>query len=565
LKKAAETELDLAAQAHDVMKRRELPSIRTEPLADIEQLLAKTIDDVSEEVTALINNHLDKHGLEPNSRRWIKYGVDNNQADTCPFCDQDILGRPLTEAYAAYFSDAFSELSHAVEEARNRLSDEISPSISERWESIRAEIEYWKRVCVLPIEPKLEPEEIVVVQGGINLLLELLDQKIANPLLKIDGGPERALIVSAFASLQELNSNLDLCKIEVAKARKVANDLDMRVAQSKVAHLDSLLARSEDDVTLWVERYNTATSRRAEIVEQKKNAQEDLRKYATVTVGTRQSQINEMLDNFGANFSIVDTKANFKGREPNAEFSIEIAKHKISVGEKKPDEPSFGTVLSSGDKTTLALAFFLTQALADSQLDSSVVVFDDPFNSQDLNRQFETTSQIRALSNKAGQTIVFSHDPRFLNMIAKDSHDSTTSTYQLRCKDNGDGAITRWLISDTLKELYVRQSEIIREFATHGQPLKGENLNSVKQAIRPFLEDYIRARFPARFEEMDMLYGMIETIEKAGSDDPLHSSLTDLIALNEYTRPNMHGGGAMPEETELRANCKKVVRIVGRY
>ena len=56
-------------------------------------------------------------------------------------------------------------------------------------------------------------------------------------------------------------------------------------------------------------------------------------------------------------FRVVDAKTNFVGREPNTEFAIEIGTHKIKAGDKSDSAPSFKTVLSAGDKTTLALAF----------------------------------------------------------------------------------------------------------------------------------------------------------------------------------------------------------------
>ena len=211
------------------------------------------------------------------------------------------------------------------------------------------------------------------------------------------------------------------------------------------------------------------------------------------------------------------------------------------------------------------MAFFIAQVRADPNLSDALVVFDDPFNSQDMSRQFETTSQIRVLAGKAKQTLVLSHDPRFLQMIEKDSHGATTRTFQLLCTDAGEGSLATWSSADELKELYVRQSEIIREYASHGTLLVNVTHVSILQAIRPFLEDYIRARFPGRFDKAEMLFGMITAIQTAGADDPLHGSIDDLNSLNEFTRPNMHGGGQSPDPVALRAQCQKVVRIVGRY
>lgn len=85
------------------------------------------------------------------------------------------------------------------------------------------------------------------------------------------------------------------------------------------------------------------------------------------------------------------------------------------------------------------------------------------------------------------------------------------------------------------------------------------------QVIRPFLEDYIKARFPGRFIANEQIVAMTDAIKLVGPDDPLFDSVDDLLALNEYTRVNMHGGGQVPDPVALRAQTKKIVALVGKY
>tara|TARA_R110000803_G_scaffold17030_2_gene46408 strand:- start:195 stop:2444 length:2250 start_codon:yes stop_codon:yes gene_type:complete len=563
---SAQKELELARQATAVTERRELPSLRILSLTEIEAMLQRTIDDVAADAVTHVKDHIEKHKLGPNSQQWLKYGFDHNKEETCPYCDQDVTGLKIIDAYKAYFSESYTTLNAECEAVLVALkSFKANPNISDRWAQLNRELDFWKTVCELPVEPSLSSEELEEIESGVDVLIDTMVQKTSNPLGVVSLGESRVVAEKLYQLIDSLNGELAQCAAAIQLARTSASASNLQEAGRKLQYLKALKGRGDAEVADWATKYVAVTERKAALETEKKAEQKKLREYAESTVGSRQKDINNLLSNFGANFSVVDTKANFKGREPNAEFAIEISKYKVIAGEKKADEPSFGTVLSSGDKTTLALAFFLSQVLADADLASSVVVFDDPFNSQDLNRQFETTSQIRALSEKAAQTIVFSHDPRFLFMIEKDSDSATTCTLQLRCTIEGDGSLTQWKSSDTLKALYVRQSEIIREYATHGKPLKGESENSVLQAIRPFLEDYIRARFPGRFGDKAMLAEMIEAITDAGSDDPLYTSVSDLTSLNEYTRPNMHGGGTTPDEDALRAQCRKVVGIIGAY
>jgi wobble nucleotide-excising tRNase len=337
------------------------------------------------------------------------------------------------------------------------------------------------------------------------------------------------------------------------------------VATENLRKWEALKAKESEPIKSAVATYQTAEKRRAEIVKEKEKAQSDLKAFALKAIGTRQAEINELLSNFGANFTVVDAKANFVGREPNTDYAIAVGANKIKVGEHSDTEPSFKTVLSAGDKTTLALAFFISQVKADPQLADAIVVFDDPFNSQDIYRQFETTSQIRAVAEAATQTIVLSHDPRFLDMIEKNADSAVVGTFQMLCSDTGEGAISAWSAADELKDLYVKRAQEIQEYAGRGKLLKGVTALEIVQGMRPFLEDYLRARYPGRFADQDMLFGMVDVIKQAGNDDPMSPSVADLLSLNEYTRPEHHGGGKQPDPIELRAQCKKIVKIIGAY
>lgn len=282
----------------------------------------------------------------------------------------------------------------------------------------------------------------------------------------------------------------------------------------------------------------------------------------SVTRENMRSLLPVVLGKKGVELSKIIIELDREQRELDAAMKGYAAK---KVGEQSETEPSFKTVLSAGDKTTLALAFFISQARSDPELSSSVVVFDDPFSSQDMHRRFETTSQIREIARNACQSIVLSHDPRFLDLIEKNAEASTTSTFQLQCADSGHGSISVSIAADELKELYIRRSEMLREYAGRGKLLKDTTDIELVQAMRPFLEDYLRARNPGRFNDMEYLFGMADAIKRAGAADPLFDSVSDLLAINEYTRPEHHGGGKTPDPDELRAHSKRIVRIIGTY
>ena len=75
--------------------------------------------------------------------------------------------------------------------------------------------------------------------------------------------------------------------------------------------------------------------------------------------------INRYLNDFGAGFQIVKVSRSFAGgRQPSATYAVELRGFEVPLGDAGTPvgTPSFRTVLSSGDKSTLALAFFLARS-----------------------------------------------------------------------------------------------------------------------------------------------------------------------------------------------------------
>lgn len=566
-----DAKIDKAAKAVElathaaIVKQKANPKKVAVATADYYREIAeRTIADVSEDAAEQVRHHAEKHNLAPpHGERWLKYGLDHTN-DHCPYCDQSLTDVTLIDAFTAYFSEAFGALVKDRDDAIEALKN-VKTEFAALADANTVDFDFWKGVCTLPLLPSLSSDARIKVIAGLDLLLVALESKVKAPLAKISFDKDAMAIAAALSLIDGYNSAVESCIIAIEAAKAEVANADLAVATESLRKWEALKAKQNEPIKSAVIAYKAAEKRRAEIVKEKEQAQSDLKNFASKAIGTRQAEINDLLSNFGANFKIVDAKANFVGREPNTDYAIAVGANKIKVGEHSNTEPSFKTVLSAGDKTTLALAFFISQVKADPQLADAVVVFDDPFNSQDIYRQFETTSQIRAVAEVATQTIVLSHDPRFLDMIEKNADSAAVGTFQMLCADTGEGAISAWSASDELKDLYVKRAQEIQEYAGRGKLLKNITAIELVQGMRPFLEDYLRARYPGRFADQDMLFGMVENIKQAGNGDPMFPSVADLFSLNEYTRPEHHGGGKQPDPTELRAQCKKIVKIIGAY
>jgi wobble nucleotide-excising tRNase len=409
--------------------------------------LMRTISEVSEDATTRVKAQIDNYQLGIHGEKWLKFGVEHVHDANCPFCAQSVEGLTIVDAYKAYFSEAFGaliadrdlQIGHLKEVAVGGAAD-IKATIARN----DADLTFWKTVCELPVTPTLSDSDQTEIASAIETLLELYQAKVANPLAPIALGASQQSIEKAFLLIEYYSQKIEACiaVIDAARIATAATDLDQ--AEQTLKQWQALQEKESVPIKTTAADYIKADDRRSAIEVEKKAAQTALTTYSAKTMSDRQTEVNSLLSDFGTNFRVVDAKASFVGREPNTEFAIAVGKSKIPVGEKSDTVPSFKTVLSAGDKFTLALAFFIAQVKADPSLKDAIVVFDDPFSSQDMNRQFETTSQIRSIADVACQTLVLSHDPRFLHMIELDAPNSYTATFQITCDDVGQGEILVW-------------------------------------------------------------------------------------------------------------------------
>jgi wobble nucleotide-excising tRNase len=129
--------------------------------------------------------------------------------------------------------------------------------------------------------------------------------------------------------------------------------------------------------------------------------------------------MNEHLDNFNAGFRIAETTHTYPGGVATSSYQLVINKTRVDIGDGRTplDRPSFKNTLSGGDRSTLALAFFLADLERDPDRQSRIVVFDDPMSSQDAFRRRQTIHEIRRTGRECAQVIVLSHDAAFLRQV----------------------------------------------------------------------------------------------------------------------------------------------------
>ena len=555
--------LELARRATAIAKQRMPSQFEIPSEDDLHGILQSTIEDAASDTIAAVEEHLAKHSMAPRGQQWLKFGFDHTDDTSCPYCGQSTSGVALVETFKTYFSATFSAHVQRIEQIASRFAA-VAETLDHRLADNATDIDAWAKVCKLPPIESLSGHA-QDLRLGLAEVKSQLQKKQADPIRAVDTIAARPVIDALYNAARSYNDLIERCSIAAAQAQVEARNADEGRAVRVLATRQALKAKAHEPMKSVTDKLIALSARKGKLETDKAEKQAALKQHVSTSVTTRQAQINALLRAFGANFEIGQTKASFVGRDPSAEYAVLIGRHAVHAGSVVEGKPSFKTVLSAGDKYTLALAFFLTHLRARPDVKECVVVLDDPFSSQDMHRQFETASQIRRLVGETRQVVVLSHDPRFLHLIYKDADPAVVGEYQICLDSDHGGSVRSWSSEEELKSAYVRQSERIRNYASTGQFLKDSSAEGLIRDLRPFLEQYIRHRFPGRFAMLKMLPDMIGEVEAGGSDDPLFASVAELRSLNEYTRGDMHGGASVPDADQLRAQCRKVVDLVGRY
>ena len=238
----------------------------------------------------------------------------------------------------------------------------------------------------------------------------------------------------------------------------------------------------------------------------------------------------------------------------------------LGDGKTPPGQPSFRNTISSGDRSTLALAFFLAKLEHDPDKASKIVVFDDPFNSQDNFRKDHTVRKIRDCGETCAQVIVFSHDMYFLKRIWDRLQEKPAERKCLELRRLGlyNTAIVEWDIEAATQSAYKANRQTLTDFYHEGigKP------RDVVQKIRPILETYTKVLAGDTVAEADTIGDLVRKIRASGSEHQLYPLCDELDDLNIYTRRYHHGENQQAAtepitDGELHSHVKRTLEMTG--
>jgi wobble nucleotide-excising tRNase len=570
---AAQREVTAGSEASVINSHQALKQLIALTIpADLQATLNLTLEAVSSEAEAKIRQHIADHAMAKQGQAWISQGLQFNCEPNCPFCGQDITNNELVELYKQYFSEAYKQLKAGLIQQGVNFSNGFGDrQIQEIISSIRENIslvQFWKRYLDITDLPDLDTDSVRTVLSEMKeATLVLLRSKATNPLEIV---PLDERFNTALQHFNELTNNLNaynqICARfnEAVEAKKSAvRNINLPALQATLRRFELSKRRFEAPLQDHCTTLLELQRQKGELETQKNQIKTQLDTYSSTTFGRYQSAINEYLEKFNAGFSISDVDPNFVGGA-NAQYQIVINNSAIRLGDDRTpaNEACFKNTLSSGDKSTLALALFLAQIDNHPDKANLILLIDDPFNSQDSFRRNQTAIEIYRAGRQCKQTIVLSHDAHFLQLVKEKIHDAPIKTLQFIPSGVDNSDIKELDLERHLRpelRVLIDKLQIYRTDGT-GDP------NDIVQKLRPLLEGYCRNLCMTLFSDQAMLSEILTHIRSNQTGHPLSHLYDELNDINDYTSRHHHADGRITHivnQGELLGYVRRTLRLVG--
>lgn len=575
---AKEAELAARRRAKEVADRANLSEISLPDLpSGLSDLLSATLEEVATDAETRVKAHLAAH-MDDRGEEWVGQGLRYSEAETCPFCGQPIAGIALVEAYRAYFNEEYAKLKNRIRDAtasvQRAFGEEALLGLQQRIATHLADLEFWQGFAEVQPEPiELEPIRNAWVSAR-NEALSALGRKAAAPLEVVLLSDAAREAIDEYGRVADRLERFNLSLVEPRAAIQTVkehsalgspDDTERELLKLKLTHL-----RYREDVAKLCDEHSEIVAKTQRLEQQKEVARQAVENYSDRVFPEYQWAINRYLNDFGAGFQIVKVSRSFAGgRQPSATYAVELRGFEVPLGDASTPvgTPSFRTVLSSGDKSTLALAFFLARLDRDDRLGNKVVILDDPISSFDRSRIEQTQQVIERLSHRAKQVVVMSHEPYFLRRLWQEVPAGRLKPLKIE-RHEDSSAIVEWDVERDTRSRYHQQYFMMLEYF-QGLPDRPDAL-SVAKCIRPVVEGCLRYRFPEHFTGHDRFQNMLDKIREADSDSPLvilKPNLEQLESINTYSRRFHHDDDApfTPAEIddgELRTWVERTLRVV---
>lgn len=574
---AAERALKAVQQADKIAALKSPEEITAPALpGNVASVLASTVADIDAGARSRLLEHFKRFELDKKAEEWISYGLDHIHDDACAFCGREgVDAEGMATLYSQIFGEAYkghlaiikelaSEIETALgEEARNTLAAKMKANA----EAVGQWGEYVRLEQELPDMSGFAPLIIAAHKAA----KALMDKKRAAPLDKIDAAADLVDIAKELTEAGELLESYDEAVAAINAATAKAASTAPTTIEAATAARDNVkkrMARHDPGVGNRVKAYFRAKKRDERARRIRTAIQKSLKKANEDAAEHYHQRVNHYLGRFGASFTISKITNNMQGNAGQSDYGLiikgeTIARHR---GRQADAVTSFRNTLSAGDKTTLALAFFLAKLDHDGKLCDKTLVVDDPLSSHDSHRRRETVNAIKELCGRCQQVIVLSHDEFLLREIERRCSGITTAAFQIDYDGDDEWSVAKAVNLDLLCR--AGHAKMVDEIAAYIDARKGQP-DDVVLKIRQVLETHYRRSYSGWFDHDQNLGSIVRSISEAGAMHPCHRDLGKLDNCNDATCDKHHGDDAAVvvkrgvDPDELKVIAVDALELVG--
>jgi wobble nucleotide-excising tRNase len=567
----AQKDLKAVQQADRLSKLKGLTTLAIpEITVDVEGTLERTLQSIEEASRARLAAHFKQFELGRQGEGWVKFGLEHIHNDTCPFCGKDnvdekglvtLYNQIFGETYKAHF-DAIREASESIEAVIGAQPQWACTTTS----ATNAEaLASWAEFISLDAAslPNIAPA-IESLKAAHDLFMGLFDAKRETPLNAITRPDEiaqaRAKLAEAVSAITAYNEAIDAAQTAIT-ARLAQTSTPEAQSMLRVANLIKRKNRTDPGVQSRIDVFLRAKRQDERARRMRSTVQSRLKRANKEAADHYYTKVNEYLGKFDASFRISEFTNSMTGNAGSVDYGLIVRGHEVSRGrgEAAPEVPSFRNTLSTGDKTTLAFAFFLAGLDRLPDLANRVIVFDDPMSSHDTHRQAKTVELLKGVCGRSAQMIVLSHDEHFLRQLKRRCAGTPDVCYKIE----GEGA-DNWSKAEIADLDQLCQSDHAKQLAKL-HAFYNERIgdaSDVSPAVRKVLETHFRGAYTAYFDPGDNLGPIIRKIRVHGCNHPCWDIVDVLDACNNATMNEHHGDdpSVVPTGPIDPDNLRSVVR-----
>ncbi|MDW2744225.1 AAA family ATPase [Atlantibacter subterraneus] len=544
------------------------------PLIDF-QFFNISLDSISKEAKLKVDEHIAEN-LKERDVAWLETGLSLiTEKNNCPFCAQSLSKSPIYSMFTEFLGNAYDDAVAKFESdsatAYLMLSNKCHEleEIQNVMESNEITITAWLDKLQLL---HLKYDDNSLVERFYTLLNKLdvaINQKVKDIFQIIDfTGLEsefKALLLDV--NLDHYNEHIDGINNKINEYMSTLDQEKIDDVKEKILDIENYKLKFQQDTLDDLNAYAAFEKQRKNNEARIKSLREEIAREQEELISKHKDEINKLLVGFNSNIRIIEIDRDNRagGGNTRFKFKINFLGRELSLENEEENKFLLNEVLSMGDKSALALAFFLSK-FKNKLHENDIMVFDDPMSSLDSHRRNKTIVELSEILHKGTQVFVFSHDASFLTEMRKYSGNSSyAKCFELLVNINdlneydinSSKVFKTKIIHKVDFDAYVKHSYELEYKALYNfvkNPTE-EAKTATARLIRPILEAYMRMHLPNHFTEGHWLGEMIKLIRsETDTSSPLYDNsncLAKIEQINDYSKNFHHADGFDTKIREL--------------